>query len=58
MIDDKTINWIVSELSNNEVSSDEELINYFEKEGQMSREDAHKWVALRDYFMGWKTIKS
>lgn len=58
MIYKKTIDWITSVLSNNEVSSDEELVNYFEKEGPMSRENAQKWVALRDYFMNWKTIKS
>lgn len=58
MIDARTVEWITSVLSNDETSSDEELINYFEKEGKMSRKNAKRWVALRDYFMGWKTIKS
>jgi hypothetical protein len=50
-MDMQTENWIKSTLSNDEYSSDEELIEYFMTEGPMSKEEAEKWVAQRSFYM-------
>ncbi len=39
--------WISATLTNDESSSDEELINYFIKEGPMSRTEAKFYVEQR-----------
>ena len=46
IMDAKTISWIKQALSNDEVSSDEELLEHFMKEGPLSYEEAGKWLAL------------
>jgi len=40
--------WIMDILSNDEVSTDDELINHFINEGGLTRKEAVKWVLLRD----------
>ena len=50
-MDAKTKDWIKQTLANDEVSSDEELLEYFEKEGGLSREEAVRWVALRSEYL-------
>ena len=47
MMDAKTKQWIKSTLSNDEYSSDEEMLEYFMKEGPLSYEEAARWLALR-----------
>src|SRR5688500_18184581 len=47
MMDAKTKDWIKQTLANNEYSSDEEMLEYFMKEGGLSRDEADQWVALR-----------
>lgn len=42
--------WIMDQLTNDEVSTDEEMINHFMTEGGLSRKEAVKWVLLRDSF--------
>ena len=46
-MDAKTISWIKQTLANDENSSDEELLEFFIKEGDLSRAEAAQWVALR-----------
>jgi hypothetical protein len=46
-MDEKTIFWIKQTLSNDEYSSDEEMLEYFMKEGPLSSEEAAQWLALR-----------
>jgi hypothetical protein len=47
MMDEKTIFWIKQTLANDENSSDEEMLEYFVKEGGLSQHEATRWVALR-----------
>jgi hypothetical protein len=47
----KDIRFIMAELTNDENSSDEEMINHFVKEIGMSKEEAKKWVDKRDEFL-------
>ncbi len=46
-MDAQTIAWIKQTLSNDEYSSDEEMLEYFMKEGPLSSEEAEQWLALR-----------
>ena len=50
-MDAKTISWIKQTLSNDEYSSDEEMLEYFMKEGPLSPEEAAQWLALRPQYM-------
>lgn len=50
MIDNKTIFWIESVLSNDEVSSDQELVQYFMEEGGLTQQEACLCVAKRDLY--------
>jgi hypothetical protein len=50
-MDEKTKHWIKATLSNDETSSDEELLQYFVKEGGLTPEEAGRWVALRDRYL-------
>ena len=50
-MDAKTISWIKQTLSNDEYSSDEEMLEYFMKEGPLSSEEAAQWLALRRQYM-------
>src|SRR5687768_15112791 len=50
MMDAKTKDWIKQTLANDENTSDEELLEYFEKEGGLSREEAARWVTLRSEY--------
>jgi flavin-binding protein dodecin len=47
----KDIKFIMDQLTNDEDSTDEEMINHFVKEIGMSEDDAKKWVAKRDKFL-------
>ena len=49
-MDAKTKDWIKQTLANDEYSSDEELLEFFIKEGGLSREEAAQWVALRSEY--------
>ena len=49
-MDVKTISWIKQTLSNDEYSSDEEMLEYFIKEGPLSSEEAAQWLALRHQY--------
>jgi hypothetical protein len=46
-IDAQTIAWIKQILAHNEVSSDEELLEHFVREGGLSRDVAARWLAFR-----------
>lgn len=46
--DDKLIKWIDSTLLNDEDSTDQEIINYFVKNGPMSKVEAEFYVAQRN----------
>ena len=50
-MDTKTIVWIKQILANDEASSDDELLEYFVKEGGLSRDEANRWLALRPQYM-------
>jgi len=50
-MDAKTIAWIKDILSNDEASSNEELLEFFVKEGGLSRDEAARWLALRPQYM-------
>ncbi|MEM5783374.1 MAG: hypothetical protein QXX01_03380 [Candidatus Aenigmatarchaeota archaeon] len=43
--------WIAATLSNDETSTDEELVNYFMREGEMSKEEASFYVKQRNRFL-------
>jgi hypothetical protein len=43
--------WIKSVLSNDEYSSDEELITYFMEEGKLTKDEAVAWVKKRDIYL-------
>jgi len=45
------LKWVKSELSNNESSSNKELIELFVNEGPMSKKEAEAWVAKRSFYM-------
>jgi hypothetical protein len=42
--------WIIDILTNDEVSTDDELINHFINEGGLTKKQAVKWVLLRDSY--------
>ena len=50
-MDTKTKAWIKDILSNDEASSNEELLELFVKEGGLSRDEAARWLALRPQYM-------
>ena len=50
-MDTKTKAWIKDILSNDEASSNEELLELFGKEGDLSRDEAARWLALRPRYM-------
>lgn len=50
-MDDKTYEWIIDVLTNDENASDKELVEYFMKEGKMSKEEAEYYVRQRDEFI-------
>jgi len=50
-MDAKTIIWIKMILANDEVSSDEELLELFVREGGLSSEEAARWLALRPQYL-------
>ena len=49
-MDAKTISWIKQALSNDENSSDEELLEHFMKKGLLSYDEATKWIVLRPQY--------
>ena len=46
----KTINWLKDTLTNDEVSTDEELMAWFITEGKLTKVEAEKWVNLRSAY--------
>lgn len=46
-----TEQWIKTVLSNDEYSSDEELIDLFMKEGELTQEEAEAWVKKRYFYL-------
>ena len=51
MMDAKTKIWIKQILTNDEFSSDGELLEHFVKEGGLSQDEAARWVALRSEYL-------
>jgi len=51
VLDKKTEIWVKSILSNDDMSSDEDLISLFMDEGNMSREEATTWVLRRNFYL-------
>lgn len=51
-MDKNTVKWIETVLSNDEVSTDEELIQYFMDEGKFNRKDAEEIVKSRGWYLG------
>jgi len=47
----KLEDWVKSILSNDENSTDEELVQLMIEEGPMSREEAEKWVSKREFYL-------
>ena len=47
----QTIAWIKQILANDEVSTNEELLEHFVKEGGLSQKEAARWVALRPEYL-------
>lgn len=43
--------WVFSVLSNDEVSTDKELIDYFMSEGKLSRQQALYYIDMRSTFL-------
>lgn len=50
-MDNNTKNWIKGTLANDEVSSDEELVDFFIEEGGLTKEEATQWVELRSNYL-------
>jgi hypothetical protein len=50
-MDAKTKFWLKQTLANDEASSDEELLEFFVKEGGLTREEAARWIALRPEYL-------
>lgn len=50
-LDKQTEKWIKATLSNDEYSTDEEMVEYFMTEGKLTKEEAQKWVAQRSFYM-------
>lgn len=48
---EKQRTWIVATLTNDETSTDEELVNYFITEGKMKYQEAKHYVSQRDKFL-------
>jgi hypothetical protein len=50
-MDENTKSWIKQTLANDEYSSDEEMLEYFMKEGPLSYDEAAQWLALRPQYL-------
>jgi pyrroloquinoline quinone (PQQ) biosynthesis protein C len=48
---EKEESWIKAVLSNDEYSSNEELVKYFMDEGKLTEKQAKKWVAKRNFYL-------
>jgi hypothetical protein len=44
--------WVIDSLANDEFSSNEELIQYFQDEFKLKEEDSKHWVNVRTHFIG------
>ena len=47
----KLEHWIKSVLSNDEDSTDQELVDWFMQEGGLSKEEAEAWVSKRSFYL-------
>ncbi len=43
--------WIQAVLSNDEYSSDEEIVTYFIQEGGLAEQEARAWVQKRGFYL-------
>jgi hypothetical protein len=43
--------WIKATLSNDEGSTDDQLIDYFMTEGKMTKDEAIYWIGQRSYYL-------
>lgn len=50
-LDDKTFKWIKATLSNDENSTNQELVEYFTEEGRLTKEEAELWVSRRSFYL-------
>lgn len=50
-IDEKTQKWVKATLSNDDNSTNAELVEYFTSEGRMSKEEAKLWVSRRSFYL-------
>jgi polyhydroxyalkanoate synthesis regulator phasin len=48
----QTLEWINAILHNDEVSTDQELVEHFVKEGNLTEDEAKRFVAQRDKCLG------
>ena len=56
-LDAKTLRWVEATLSNDEASSDEELVRHFIKEGGLSEQEARSWVKERGSYLRGENSK-
>lgn len=47
----KQKHWILAVLSNDEYSSDEEIVTLFMQEGGLTEQEARAWVEKRDFYL-------
>jgi hypothetical protein len=50
-LDRKTVEWIKATLSNDETSTEEELLRYFMEEGSLTKDEAVLWVSRRSFYL-------
>ena len=51
LIQNKQERWIKAVLCNDEHSSDEELVDWFMREGKLTEEEARAWVSKRSLYL-------
>lgn len=51
VLDEKTEKWVKATLSNDDNSTNDELVAYFTEEGRMSKEEAELWVSRRGFYL-------
>jgi hypothetical protein len=50
-LDQQTVAWIKDILSNDDVSTDEELMTHFMEEGRVPLDEAKLWVSRRGFYL-------
>lgn len=51
ILDTETVSWIKDILSNDEVSTDDDLITHFMEEGRVPLDEAKLWVSRRAFYL-------